>query len=484
MTDILLPIVAFLVVLGPVVLIHELGHFVAARMIGVTVLEFGLGFPPRAARLFESQGTEFTLNWLPIGGFVRPLGEDFVKPVGEGEIEPERAMWNKIMDERAAKGLKTFPAKSLMQAGPWQRIWFMVAGAVFNFISALILLTIGGMIGMPGPAVEISGVIAGSPAEVAGLKVGDQIAAIDGKTTSLIEDNARLLGMKPDDEGYINDILNPKPIAVTVRREGKSFDVTIPPADKRQEGNGIWVTAVDAGSPAATVLKPLDVIISADATKAVNTDSFKAYIDSKKGTEITLTIRRAGQEQQVKIVPRKDPPSGQGALGIAIVPLFYSPQYGYAVFNNDRGPIVSLSLGEAAVSSVQSLGRLFSNLVETPVKLITGQLRGAEARVVSPVGIAQISGQVIQRASDRNSISDVISFIAFISVAIGFTNLLPIPGLDGGRILFVLIELIRGKPMKPEREGMVHLVGLMVLLGLVAVLVINDIINPIGTVIR
>jgi len=91
MSDFLLAVISFLIVLGPLILIHEFGHFIAARLAGITVLEFGLGFPPRAVKLFEQGGTIFSLNWLPIGGFVRPLGEDFVKPVGDQATEKERA---------------------------------------------------------------------------------------------------------------------------------------------------------------------------------------------------------------------------------------------------------------------------------------------------------------------------------------------------------------------------------------------------------
>src|SRR5437868_15353973 len=99
MSDFLLAVVAFLVVLGPLVFIHELGHFIAARLVGITVLEFGIGFPPRMIKLFEQGGTEFTLNWLPIGGFVRPLGEDMIKPVGEGATEKERQAFEKPQRE-------------------------------------------------------------------------------------------------------------------------------------------------------------------------------------------------------------------------------------------------------------------------------------------------------------------------------------------------------------------------------------------------
>src|SRR5215831_10497900 len=135
----LLAAFAFLIVLGPIVLIHEFGHFIAARLIGVTVLEFGLGFPPRALKLFEQGGTIFTLNWLPIGGFVRPLGEDFVKPEGDDATEKERAAFEKYQAEMAELGQKRVTTKSLMEATPLQRIFFLSAGAGMNFVGAFVL---------------------------------------------------------------------------------------------------------------------------------------------------------------------------------------------------------------------------------------------------------------------------------------------------------------------------------------------------------
>src|ERR1041385_2195002 len=149
MGDFLLTVVAFLVVLGPLVLIHELGHFIALRLTGVTVLEFGFGFPPRALKLFEWKGTLFTLNWLPIGGFVRPLGEDFVKPVGEAATDKDRAEFEAHQSELAALRKKKIAPKSLLEATPWQRIFFLAAGPFANFLLAIVLLAVAAMTGLP-----------------------------------------------------------------------------------------------------------------------------------------------------------------------------------------------------------------------------------------------------------------------------------------------------------------------------------------------
>lgn len=477
-------VIAFLVVLGPLVLVHEFGHFIAARMIGVTVLEFGLGFPPRALKLFESQGTEFTLNWLPIGGFVRPLGEDFVKPVGEGQMEPERAAWNKRMEERKAKGKPAIPARSLMEAGPWQRIWFMVAGAVFNFVAAFIILAVAALVGQPGDAVLVLDAPPGSPAAQAGLQRDDLVTAVDGQPVKLLKDAPGVLRMTLDEDGGVAAELTDKPVTLTVLRDGKTSDITVQPGEKRIDGMGVWVDSTAAGSPAAEVLKYGDIITKADETSAKSTNAFRDYIKSHAGKTVVLTVLRDGEELKLNVVPRTNPPADQGALGVTIIPALYNPSYGFAVADSRRGPFERLPLDQAIGDAAQRTVTLFQQIAYAPIAILRGELRGDEGRIISPVGIAQVSSEVLQVSSRTQSPAVALQFIAVISIALGVTNLLPIPGLDGGRILFVIIELIRGKPMNPEREGFVHMIGLMLLLGLVAVLVVNDIVNPIGPIFR
>src|SRR5690606_10989898 len=133
MNDFLLALASFVIMLVPTILLHELGRFMAGKLVGITILEFGLGFPPRLVKLFERNGTEYTLNALPLGGFVRPLGEDFVRPIGEEEASGDWA-------EARRRGIKE--PKSVNQAGPWQRILFMSAGAGMNFLTAVVLFVV------------------------------------------------------------------------------------------------------------------------------------------------------------------------------------------------------------------------------------------------------------------------------------------------------------------------------------------------------
>ncbi len=477
MNDFLLAVISFLIVLGPLILIHEFGHFIAARLAGITVLEFGLGFPPRAVKLFEQGGTIFSLNWLPIGGFVRPLGEDFVKPVGEQATEKERAAFEQYQAELDALGKKHVKTKSVMEATPWQRILFMVAGAVMNFIAAFVILVIVGMVGRPGPAVVVTGAAPKSPAAAQQIQPGDVILSINGKE------------IKTEKEGRdIVETSKSTPITVTLKRDDQTRAVTLNPTDSRLPAQGVLVVDTAPDSPAATVLESGDIILKAntasDSKNITTVDSLKKYVDEHGGQNVTLTINRKNEEKTVNIVPRANPPANQGALGVSIVQLTYDSAFGLSFADSTGGKIERLPLGEAISAGATQTIDLMSRIVSAPIQIIRGRLSAADARPVSPVGIAQMGGQVLQQSVQAREPFPILNFAAIISIALGITNLLPIPGLDGGRILFVIIELLRGKPMDPEREGMVHLVGLMLLLGLVAIFVVNDILNPIKLPIR
>ena len=343
---------AFILVLTPIIIVHELGHFGAARWFKIRVEEFGLGFPPRAVKLFERNGTLFSLNWIPIGGFVRPAGED----------DPS------IPDGLAASS-KT------------ARFVTLAAGAIANFILAIFVFWLAYIIGPP--AVSVVAVNPNSPAETAGLLSGDILLAVN--------------------------------------------QITI-------ENGDILVQQVAAHS----------------------------------GQAIELLVNRAGQELTLSLTPRRPGeynPNTDGPIGITIG---LDPAYRLKI-----NPL------EAAVTSVRSVWSVISLTVRAPFMLMRGEISPSEARPVGVIGISQIAGQAAEYSVNTGDWFQLLRIIAFISVALGFTNLLPIPALDGGRILFVLIEAVRGRRIEPEREGLVHLVGMVFLLGLMFLLIVQDIINPV-----
>jgi regulator of sigma E protease len=482
MSDFLLAVISFVIILGPLIIIHELGHFIACRMVGITVLEFGLGIPPRAAKLFERNGTEFTLNWLPVGGFVRPLGEDFVRPVGPEATEADKQRYAQYQAELTALGRKTpGKIKSVMEATPIQRLFFLVAGSGMNFIGAIVILFIAGLLGVPTPAPVIGANAPGSPADQVGLKFGDILLAVND--TPVLNAEAANEALKIAAE--VKDGAR-KPVNLTIVRAGQETVITVPPLAADAPGfdaGGVMIVGTVRGSPAEPIFKVADVIIRIDSRKMSATKPVQDYIRARAGTPIKVTVIRDNKQEVFEVTPRLNSEQ-QGEIGVSIQPVAFDLTYGMAVVDSTNAKLEALSPGESLSFSVSQTGDILRRLILFPVDLIRGVLPIQDARPISIVGITQIGGEALSLSIEQRHPFPLLNFAALISIALGFTNLLPIPGLDGGRILFVLVEILRGKPMAPEREGAIHLIGLLIILGLFAILVVNDIVNPIGSVLR
>ncbi len=352
--DILWYIGAFILILSPIIFVHELGHFLAARFFDIEVEEFGIGFPPRAMTLFERGGTKYTLNWIPLGGFVRPAGED---------------------DPDVPGGLSS--------ASKTARFSVLVMGAVFNFIFAFFVLWGAFAMGQSINRIGIGQLLDDNVVEEVGLQTGDIFVEVNGKE---IGSDSNLL------IGEISSNPN-NPIEIVYERDGVLNSVTVAPK------------ASDA-----------------------------------------------------------DPERGALGVGLENVP---------------TGEKTYMGLGAAAVESVNTIYEVIALTLTAPAKLIQGSLSPQQARPISVVGISQIAGTQARDAFDTGDWFNVLFFTGIISVGLGFTNLLPLPALDGGRILFVIIEAIRGRRVAAEREGFVHMVGMLLLLGLMALMIVNDVVNPI-----
>jgi len=364
---------AFLAVLVVLVLVHELGHFLAAKWSGITVQEFGIGFPPRITSIVW-RGTRYSLNWIPLGGFVRMLGED-----GDAEAEKMReGGFSEVAVDKAMAG--AFNRKPIPV-----RIAVLLAGVVMNFLLAGALFSVALSMPVPegrGPLV-VSEVAPGSPAALAGMETGDRIVAADGQT----------------------------------------FEV------------------------------------SSDLT---------AYVRSRAGSSVTLTLVRDGQQISVQVEPRpaSEVPLGQGPVGFT-----YSAERFVDVPSTISGPVEAFGRGyfEAANYAVQIPG----GLADAVVGLLG--FSSAPPSAVGPIGIAEETGRVLQAPL----VSQLI-FIGILSINLAVLNVLPFPPLDGGRILVVLIEGLRRRKLPAEREALIYLTGFMVLIFLVILVSIQDIQRLIG----
>jgi regulator of sigma E protease len=474
-SDALSAIVAFILVLIPAVLIHELGHFLTAKAVGITVLEFGIFMPPRLLKLFTWRGTEVTLNWLPLGGFVRPLGEDMVRQVGDAAEQEDRV-------EARARGLTNL--KSVNEAKPRERILFMAGGALFNFIAAFVLFAVIALMGIPeivGGRTNIVSVPEDSALAQAGLLPGDVVESVNGTFF--------------DDSGQLSELLyaadDDSMLSLSVRRAEVEEPLTIEVPASAFAGDPTFsehplIAAVAEDTPAEQAgLQSGDLVTAFNGEPIARYEVLQELTRQNLGEEISLTLWREGQTIETSLIPRVNPPEGQGAMGIEIGSALLNPALNLVYYDGFPQQIMrSQPLDKAIVFGFNQIIEVFNTILSVPAQIIQGTAQGDALRITSPLGISQVGGVFLQESIQRDQPTIILEFIALINIALGFTNLLPIPALDGGRILFVIIEIIRGRAIAPEREGMVHLVGLVLLLSLMVVVVLNDIINPFTDLLR
>jgi regulator of sigma E protease len=351
-------------VFGLLVIAHEFGHFLTAKRAGIRVDEFAIGFPPRLFS-FKRGETLYSINLLPLGGYVRMPGEN-------GETTDEAG---------------NFDPRSFASKPAGTRALVLLAGVTMNFILAILLFTAFEAAGQPQYSRVLAGVVAGSPAAHAGLRPGDTILAVDGHKINYFSDiTARVQ----------QDINNAAPHAQTV-----------------------------------------NVVL----------------VIQHKGAAAPITV----------VVPALVPNDPQkGHLGI---------RADQNVVNVTRPP-----LWEAPGLGLQEMGTVVILTYQGLQQVIRGILPVSQA-VTGPVGIVNYIGQSAS-AVPTLGVSPILFLTALLSLNLAIFNLLPIPGLDGGRLLFIVIEVLRrGKRVSPEREGLVHLIGLATLLLLVLLITINDIGN-------
>lgn len=349
-------ILQFIFFFGFLVFIHELGHMLVAKALGIEVEEFGFGYPPRLAKLFTWKGTDFTLNWIPFGGFVRPKGEADVDEPG-----------------------------GLLAAPKWKRFLVLVAGATMNFIFGILLLIVMFSVagGQDTTQVMVAEVAANSPAQSAGLAAGDVITRVGDYDIA-------------------------------------SFD---------------------------------------DMSTAT-----RQYLDQT----VILNYTRDGISQTVELVPRSNPPSNEGAIGVSIT-----------------YPVISLPFGQSVVQAFKTFWLQVETTVMIPANLIRGAISSEEARLVGIKGIYDMFNSAAQMDQSSAVVStggfpiDRLSIISMISIAVGITNLLPIPALDGGQILFLVIEAITRKRIPENVALLINNLFFYALILLMVFITIQDFRNPI-----
>jgi regulator of sigma E protease len=364
----ILTIIVFILILGLLVFAHELGHFITAKKAGVKVEEFGFGFPPRIFG-FKKKETIYSINAIPIGGFVKIFGEDGSEPEnGKKPTTSKFAFFNKPI---------------------WQRALILVMGVVMNMVVAVVLLSIVHMLGIPSLVEEGQGTnykniqiqivetAKNSPAENAGVKIGDSIKAL-------------------------------------------SFN--------------------------------------SEKVEVKEIEDVQKFVAFHLGQEITMEIKRGNETLLKNLIPRVDPPKEEGALGIAM----------------SKTGTVSYPWYTAILKGFETTGKMFVTMIEMFWLLVKNLILKGKmiGEVAGPVGIVVVTSQMV-----KLGLVYILQFAAILSINLAIINVLPFPALDGGRLLFLLIEKIKGRPMKFKTEQFANGLGFAILIGLMVIVTLRDVIK-------
>jgi regulator of sigma E protease len=420
---------AFLFVLGVLIFVHELGHFLMARRIGVRVLTFSLGFGPKLINVKRGD-TEYCVSLVPLGGYVKMAGEN-----------PEDS--------------RTGAPDEFLSKGKWQRFQVLVMGPIMNLVLAVVVMSVVLYQGAQVPAFEQDPVVIGafsdtSVAAKAGLKIGDRITTVDGKTIETWDQFGNAIVPKAKRDVSLGFIRDGKAGQVIVVPEGQGKyelgDIGVMPAVRPQ------VIDFSPGSPAAEAgFQNGDVILAAGDQKNIAHAKLIETIKANEGKPLTLQIERAGTPKTIVVTPRK-------IGGLVMVGAHISPLELRIV---DPGPL------EAVKLSLAKNWEWTRQIVETLVGLFTRQT--SVKQLMGPVAIADLSGTAAQAGW-----VSLFTLMAMISLNLGLLNLMPIPVLDGGHIFILALEGLARRDFSMRVKEKMLLAGFVLLLMLMVTVIYND----------
>ena len=423
-------ILAFLFVLGVLIFVHELGHFLAARRHGVRVLTFSLGFGPKILKVTRGD-TEYCISAVPLGGYVKMAGEN-----------PE--------DPRSGQ-----PDEFLSKT-KWQRFQILFAGPAMNILLAVVVTAF--VLGIQGvrqpvyfdePAL-IGSVVSGSPAEKAGLRRGDRVITVSGDQIGTWKDLELAIGLRRPN----------RDISVTVLRDSQNVTMNVRPvAEGKYEVSDIGVmpdanpiiTRVLSGDRAEKAgLKAGDIILAVNGERMATRMQLIDVISHSGGKTIQVTVRRDGSDQAVTATPEQR--GARGWLGVELS----EPTKSFT-----PGPFEAIRL--SVEHNIESSGIIFRTLAG----LFTGET--SVRQLQGPVGIATLSGE-----SAQEGFLTLLSLMAMLSINLGILNLMPVPVLDGGHILIMALEGIARRDFSMQVKEKMLLAGFVVLMMLMVTVIYND----------
>lgn len=440
-------LIGTLVTLGVLVTIHEYGHFWVARRCGVKVLRFSIGFGTPLVRWHDRHGTEFVIALIPLGGYV------------------------KMLDEREAPVSPAEQNQSFNRKTVGQRIAIVAAGPIANFALAFVLFWCLAMLGSQQVKPVIGDVSAGSLAERAGLLSGQEIVAVDGKAVT---------GWADVNLQFIQRIGDSGSMRIDAQTAGNSVSSTYTVALER------WLYGSDAPNPinelgiapwrpkASAVVAQLDpegpaqyaglqlndTIVAIDGRKINDWQAVVAYVQARPDTTVVFNIERAGQLSDVKIMLTAQGDSAQklGYLGVGVA----GGEWPADMLRDVRfGPL------DAVLEGAQRTWTMSALTLGSLKKMLFGEL--SVKNLSGPITIAKVAG-----ASAESGLRSFLNFMAYLSISLGVLNLLPIPVLDGGHLLFYLVELVRGRPLSERIQGYGMQIGIALVVCVMLLAVFND----------
>jgi regulator of sigma E protease len=454
----LIQLASFLVAIGVLIAAHEYGHFWVARRLGFKVLKFSIGFGRAVARRVGKDGVEYVIGAIPLGGYV------------------------KLADEREAPVAAADAPRAFNRRPVWQRILVLLAGAGANFLFAILAFWILYMSGVPGLKPVVGEVQVASIAAAGGLKPGDEIVAVGEREVATRE--AAVLAM-------LSDVVDDGHVELTLRRGGgRALAALVVPDERRRaltepgawsDGIGFTFTrphlpvvvgkVLPGGAAAAAGLRSGDEIVAVDGRPVTEFMDFRAAISSRPGETVSLEVRRAGADLRVAVAVRgeRDPNEpGHALVGrIGIAPggtAVYPPAMRVLERHGPLGAIRP-ALEETWSKSALTVKFLW--------RMLTGDV--SLKNVSGPISIAAYAG-----ISALEGVTAFLGFLALISISLGVLNLLPIPILDGGQVVYQLIEAVKGAPLSPRTQALGQQVGIVLLVLLMSLAFYNDLARHFG----
>ncbi|MBI1211520.1 MAG: RIP metalloprotease RseP [Alphaproteobacteria bacterium] len=453
---------AFLIVLTLIVFVHELGHFLMGRAFGVRIDSFSIGFGRAIAGFHDRHGTHWKIGWLPLGGYVKFWGDAGVSSNPDHDVVDQATP-----EERA----QSFHHKAL-----YQKSLIAVAGPLANFVLAIAIFAATSMIG--GELVttpQIGRIVHGTPAEAAGFKPGDTVLSIDGAAVHEFSDIVKAV-LLSDDE----------PLTFVVARDGRDVTIKVTPKqmDRKDDfGNPMRESMIGVGpvlpsevgdvvahSPAALAgIRPGDVFYKAGDKPVQNFDELATALRASAGKSMTVVFAREGAKSPISAIFTPEVVSG-GASSDAMVTAATGlvPKYPGSPKTES---IVRFGPIDAVSRAVNRVWFFVAKTFDVLGRLLTGT--GDVRQLSGPIGIAQVSGQII----DQLGPGALIWLVAVLSVSIGLLNLFPIPMLDGGHLLYYGIEAVRGRPLGEKAQELGFQIGLVLVVGLMLIATWNDLLK-------